>query len=275
MSYKFSLCSEVFKTPIDETIRQIAEIGFDGVEIAPFNVAKSVDDVSPSERDELRESAREAGLEIVGLHWLLVSPAGLHLTTADQSVRQRTVEYIKSLARFCGDVGGHLMILGSPSQRNIEPGTEPREAFERAAQELRVAAPAIEDCGVKLLLEPLSPKETNFLQTVEEALELLRAIDHPAVGYILDCKAMSDMPKGIVTTTREYAKGADHFHTNEPGGKGPGMGDLDFEPVFRALKESGYQGWVSAEPFDYTPDSETVARKALETLRSAAAAAEC
>ena len=100
-------------------------------------------------------------------------------------------------------------------------------------------------------------------------MELARRIDHPSVGYILDCKAMSGMPEGIVGTLTRYGKDADHIHTNSPSGKGPGMDTTDFRPILAALEQSGYQGWVSTEPFDYTPDSDTVARTALRTLRTA------
>ena len=270
VSYKLSLCSEVYKTPVEETIRRVAEIGFDGIEIAPFNVAPSVEEVSTARRQELRRMAEVAGVEIVGLHWLLVSPSGLHLSTEDGAVRRRTVEYMKSLARFCGDLGGQVMVLGSPRQRDVEPGADPGEAFQRAAEGLEEVGQVCGECDVRLLLEPLHPNETNFLTNVEEALELERAIDHPAIGYILDCKAMSGMPDGIEGTIRKYGAKAGHFHSNEPGGKGPGMGDVDFRPIIEALEESGYEGWVSSEPFDYEPDPETVARRAIETLRAAA-----
>ncbi len=268
---KFALCSEVFKIPMEEIIPKVREIGFDGIEIAPFNVAPSVDDVSAERRKEIKKIARHCGLEIVGLHWLLASPEGLHMTTPDPAVRRRTFEYFASLVRFCADLEGSVLVLGSPKQRSVSEGENPQEAWRHATDGLRGVAEICAKCQVKLLLEPLSPKETNFLNTVEEALELARMIDHPQVGYHLDCKAMSFMPEGIEGTLRRYGRGAGHFHANEPGGLGPGMGDVDFRPIFQALKESGYSGWASAEPFDYKPDSETVARAALNAMQNAAA----
>jgi sugar phosphate isomerase/epimerase len=270
VSYRFALCSEVYRLPIEETIRRAAEIGYEGLEIAPFNVAESVVDVTPRRRRQIREIARDHGISIVGLHWLLLSPKGLHLTTADAAVRRRTSDYLIALVHFCADLEGEVLVLGSPRQRDLEPGTESRAAVERAVDVLRPAADAAASRGVKLLLEPLHPRETTFLRSVEEALELVAAIDRRGVGYILDCKAMSGMPDGIEGTLRRYGAEAAHVHMNCPDGKGPGMGELDFGPVFVALRESRYQGWVSTEPFDYTPDSDTVARTALDTLRRAA-----
>ena len=269
MPFRFALCSEIYQTSIDETIRRGAEIGFDGIEIAPFNMAESVDEVPVGRRKAVRRLADDLGIEIIGLHWLLVSPKGLHLTTPDPVVRQRTIDYLQSLANFCADLGGKFMVLGSPRQRNVLVGDDPVEAKERAADGLREVAEVCRERGVRLLLEPLTPAETNFLQTVEEAKALAERIHHPSVGYILDCKAMSSMPGGIVGTILEHGGASGHFHANEPSGLGPGMGKLDFRPILAALKKSGYQGWVSTEPFQYAPDSDTVARTALRTLRAA------
>ena len=88
--------------------------------------------------------------------------------------------------------------------------------------------------------------------------------------YMLDTRAMSHMPGGVLGNIERYGQGAGHFHTNQPDGRGPGMGDFDFGPVLAALRDVHYLNWVSCEPFDYTPDSVTVARTALQTLRAAA-----
>src|SRR5262245_43828174 len=162
MKFKLALCSEVYKLPIDDTIRRVAELGFQGIEIAPFNVAESVEDVSSARRREIVQVARSAGIEIIGLHWLLVSPPGLHLTTADDAVRARTVSYLSALAHFCADLGGTFLVLGSPKQRNVAAGESHAEARERALAGLRQVARTCGERGVRLYLEPLHPRETNF-----------------------------------------------------------------------------------------------------------------
>lgn len=269
MSFRFALCSEVYKLPIEETIRRVADIGFDGIEIAPFLIADNVEDISSARRREIARAAESAGIRIVGLHWLLLTPEGLHLTTPDKTVRQRTTRYLQALVDFCADLGGEVLILGSPKQRNLAEGEDLQSAMERAAESLRTVGETCAERGPRLLIEALNPAETNFLKTVEEAIELRDLVGNPQVGYMLDCKAMSGMPEGIVGTIRRHGKSAGHFHSNEPGGLGPGMGEVDFGPILTALEESGFQGWVSCEPFNYEPDPETVARRALETLRAA------
>jgi sugar phosphate isomerase/epimerase len=164
---KLAICSEVFRTPIDATIRQAAEIGFDGIEIAPFNVAADVTEVAAARRQELARLCGTCGIEVVGLHWLLVSPEGLHLASPDAAVRERTWRYLADLVRFCADLGGKLLVLGSPRQRSIAAGVDPAEAWKWAADGLREAAKVAAACRVKILIEPLTPKETNFINTVD------------------------------------------------------------------------------------------------------------
>ena len=124
------------------------------------------------------------------------------------------------------------------------------------------------EAALKLLHPEMSVRRDVRERFLREGY-VANSIDHPSVGYILDCKAMSGMPKEIIGTTLEHGAGAGHFHTNCPDGLGPGMGSLDFRPILGALHRSGYRGWISAEPFQYDPDPETVAEAALRTLREA------
>lgn len=267
-----AICSEVWQElPVEAVFRKAAEIGFDGVEIAPFTIADSVENISAARRKEIVRAAADAGVKVVGLHWLFVSPPGLHLTTPDDAVRARTVSYLKALVEFCGDVGGTVMILGSPKQRSVEPPNTFDDAWKRARDGLAACGDVCAARGVSIGFEALGPAETNFINTAEQAVALTDAVGHPHIGIMLDYKAVSTMPDGVEATIRKYGRKAKHFHANEPNGKGPGMDKpgTDFAPVLRTLVASGFQGWVSVEPFDYTPDPDTVARAACRTLRAA------
>ena len=70
----------------------------------------------------MRGQAEQAGLDVVGLHWLLAFTEGYYLTSPEADVRQRTAGYVGELARFCRDLGGKVLVLGSPQQRNLLPG---------------------------------------------------------------------------------------------------------------------------------------------------------
>lgn len=277
---RLATCNEPWNgvASIEEVFQIAARIGFDGVEIAPFTLADHVDEISAARRKEIVRAAADAGMAIVGLHWLFVSPKGLHLTSPDAAMRGMTVEYLKALTNFCGDLGGKVMILGSPKQRSFEAPTTHEEAWKRAKDVLAACGDVLADRGVSLCIEALAPKETNFINTLDESARLADEIGHPNIDVMIDVKAMASMPDGVLGTTRRYGGRARHFHANEPSAKGVGMpfeaGDAEpvgWPEVLRTLKDSGFNQWVSCEPFDYKPDPTTVAEVAYRTLRGALA----
>ena len=274
---RLATCSEPWRdVPVEEVFKIAARIGFEGVELAPFTIADHVEQISPARRSQIARAAADAGVEIVGLHWLFVSPKGLHLTTPDDAVRQETADYLKALIHFCGDVGGKVMTLGSPNQRNIEPPNTFEEGWKRARDLLASVAPVCAEREATICLEALAPKETNFIQTAAEAAKLADEIAHPNIDIMLDVKAMGSMPDGIVGTIRRFGGRARHVHANHPSGKGAGMplgegeGELlDFKAILQALAESGFDRWISLEPFDYQPDPTTVAETGFKALKAA------
>jgi sugar phosphate isomerase/epimerase len=265
---KYAICNETFEGWEHARIcGRIAELGYTGLEVAPFTLAPRITDVSPSRRAELRRQAESAGVTILGLHWLLAKTEGFHLTSADAPVRKRTGEYLAELARAASDLGGDILVLGSPFQRNIPEGRTRAEANDFALDTLRYCLPALAEHRVYLCLEPLTPAETNFLNTAAEGVALIRALDHPFVKLHLDVKAMSaeDAPTpDVIRANRECLH---HFHANDPNKRGPGFGNTDFKPILRALNDVDYTGWVSVEVFDYSPDPETIARESIRYLR--------
>jgi sugar phosphate isomerase/epimerase len=279
---RFAICNETFQDwPFEKAFRFAADLGYTGLEIAPFTINPlgaglptpsnisnfSAYEISPTQRAEVRKQADDAGLEIIGLHWLLAKTTGYYLTTPDDAVRKKTADYIAELARLCRDLGGHLMVLGSPQQRNLLPGVTHDQAMDLAADCLRRAMPTLEDCGVTLAVEPLSPKDGNFLLTAESGRQLCEMVASPNCRLHLDCKAMASESKPIPQLLRENARLLHHFHANDPNLRGPGMGDLDFIPIFRALADIDYRGWVSVEVFDYTPGVEALARDSIQYMQ--------
>ena len=279
---KYAICNEMFgEQPFDKAWALAREIGYTGVEIAPFTLvpgAESVDarDVSPARRVEVKQQAADAGLEVVGLHWLLAKTDGLssspYLTSPDKAVQHATSEYFKALAQLCADLGGKVMVLGSPGQRNLLPGVSYAEAEQHAADVLRAVMPVCTDLDVTIALEPLGPAEGDFMLTAESGIELAKLVDSPNCKLHLDVKAMSSEaqsiePKPIDQIIRDSRDWTVHFHANDPNLLGPGMGEVAFEPIFAALDETHYEGWVSVEVFKYDPSPEAIARQSLEYMR--------
>jgi len=258
---KFAICNEVFEGwAFDEMCRFSKKAGYCGVELAPFTLAPRITDLTQARRSELRAQAADAGIEIIGLHWLLAGTDGLYLTSPDAGVRSRTGDYIVRLAEATRDLGGSLMVSAD-------------RAFDWSAETFRRVMPAVADCGVRFCMEPLAPSETNFINTCAEGARLASAVNHPSFVLHLDVKAMSSESIPVVDLIRAYGPAAGHFHANDANLRGPGFGEIDFVPIFKALRDSGYDRWVSVEVFDYKPDPQTIAVESAAYMERALQAA--
>lgn len=270
MKMKFAICNEMFEGwKFEDICAAAGDAGYGGVELAPYTLGKLAGDVSAAERSELREAAARQGIEIIGLHWILAQTEGFHINSPDAQVRARTVDYLVDLTRLCSDLGGAVMIFGSPKQRSIHPDLTREQAWDFALDTFRQVVPTLEKHNVTLCFEPLGPQETDFLNTGDEAAEMIAQIDSPNFKLLLDVKAMSTESKPIPEIIRAHADILRHFHANDANRRGPGFGDTDFGPIADALKETGYQGWVSVEVFDFSPDPVTIATRSMHCLQEA------
>lgn len=264
---KFAICNETFLDwPFPQAFEFARECGYTGIEIAPFTIATDCKEITPAKRDEVRRQAADAGLEVIGLHWLLAKTKGYYLTSPDASVRRATVEYLKELARLCRDLGGSILVFGSPLQRNLLPGVTMEQAMGYAAEVFTAALPAFEEHDVVLAVEPLGPAEGDFLNHAADGVRLIEMVGSPHCRLHLDCKAMSSEGRPIPDIIRENADYMVHFHANDANRLGPGFGELDFVPIFEALGQVGYNGWVSVEVFDYSPGVERLARESIDYM---------
>lgn len=265
---RFAICNELFEGWTWPTVlEQTTALGYTALELAPFTLAPTPTQLSVAQRTDLRRQVESAGSRVLGLHWLLAKTQGLHLTSPDAATRRRTAGYLADLAHLCRDVGGELMVLGSPQQRSLQPGVSVEAGLDYATQVLEQLLPTLEQTQVDLCLEPLGPAETNFLNSLAEAETLRRRLNHPRVRVHLDVKAMASEARPIPDLIRQYGGTARHFHANDPNRRGPGFGDCDFVPIFQALAASGYDQWISVEVFDYSPDPQTIAQKSIEYMR--------
>jgi len=196
-----------------------------------------------------------------------VKPEGLYLNHTDAGIRTRTAKYFVELVDCCADLGGTIMVVGSPKQRNVLEGVSYQQAWDWTAATFRDAVKRAEDRGVTICFEPLSPTETNFINTATEAIEFTKSLDSPAFKIILDVKAMSSEAKPIPQLIRESAAHFAHFHANDKNLKGPGFGEVDFKPIATALREVDYTGYVSVEVFKFEEGPEVIAGRSIEYLK--------
>ncbi len=217
-----------------------------------------------------RRIVADSGLETIGTHWLLAKTDGYYLTHPEAEIRRKTGDYLVALAELTRDLGGSLMVLGSPKQRDLLPGVTTAAATSYAEEVFRRVVPRLGEIGITLCLEPLAPTETDFLNTCDQADALIARVNHPNLLLHMDVKAQSaELEATVPELILRHAAKAGHFHAQDINRRGPGMGDVDFVPILRALVESGYDRWVSVEVFDYSPGAVETARISIETLRSA------
>ena len=274
---KFAICNELFGDwPWEKGLSMARAIGYTGVEVAPFTLALNAADISRATRSDYRKAVADQGMEVIGLHWLLAKTEGFHLTTSDVSVKNRTTDYFLHLIELCKDLGGNLMVLGSPLQRNFPSNQTHSQAMANAIETLLPLVPVLESAGIAIAVEPLGPQEGNFLNHASQAREMIDMIGSSNVRLHLDVKAMSSEGIPIAQVIQDNADIMIHFHANDPNRLGPGMmspsqGDseiVDQQPIFQALHDIGYKGWVSVEVFDYSPGVETILRESWNNMQS-------
>jgi len=269
--FKYAICNECMAELSWQEQCQIAgQTGYKGIEIAAFTLVKEgVQEITPTKRNEMLSTMKNAGIECVGLHWLLTPPPkGLHFTTPDAAIRQKTIAYLDELIDFCGDLGGPYMIFGSPKQRNTM-GVSVEEAKKYFAEGLAKVADHAQARGVKMLIEALGKGATDVVNTMAEALELSRQVNHPAVKIIFDFHNTTDETKPFDVLIKEYFQHIHHIHVQEKDGKHLGTGTAvnDYVKAFQVLKDLKYDKWISLEVFDFAPGGKKIAEESMRTLK--------
>lgn len=253
-------------TELEEHLRLLRELGCDGVELAPNIIWTEPVETTLRERQELRKLIERYGLEVSGFHALLYTRPDLKLFK-DRESMQQVVQYLKQLGEVCRDVGGKVLIFGSPKNRALE-GRPKEECLEWATEAFREVAEACEGLGVTLCIEPLPASENEFILTSHEGMDLVRRVNHPNFRLHLDAKAMHGAGENMEEAIAKYGKKIRHFHVGDPGLAPPGStGMLDHQVVGRALKQSGYQGYVSIEMRRGFGPSQDVITKSIDYVK--------
>ncbi|MEX2540557.1 MAG: sugar phosphate isomerase/epimerase family protein [Trueperaceae bacterium] len=267
---RYLLCNEtVRELDISAQCQLAAELGYDGLELAPFTLGADPHTISREQRAEVRKAAADAGISLGGLHWLLVSPEGLSITSDDDRVRRKTLDVMKRLVELCSDLDGRVLVHGSPAQRRL-PDSDRVGAAERGREAFAQVAQVAEQAGVTYCIEPLPSSSTEFVNTVAEAAAIAEEIGSPGLRTMIDCRAarLSESEGLPELVSRWVPSGViAHVHFNDRNRRAPGQGSDEFAPVIAALHEAGYQGDAAVEPFVYQPDGPTTAARAIGYLR--------
>jgi len=268
---RIALCNEVIAPmPFPAQCEYAAKLGYDGLEIAPYTLSEEPHRMGSARIAAARAAAEDAGIAVTGLHWLLVKPTGLSVSTKDEAVRKKTVDVMLALIDTCAELGGKYLVHGSPQQRRLEAGETRAAAMARAQASFAAVAERAQKAGVVYCIEALAAESTPLINTLEEAAQMVSQINSSAVKTMLDCSAAGRMekePLGVLVE-RWMPKGViAHVQVNDRNRRGPGQGEQRFAPLFAALKRNKYSGDVAVEPFDYVPDGPSAAARAIGYLR--------
>jgi D-psicose/D-tagatose/L-ribulose 3-epimerase len=268
---RIALCNEVIAPmPFPQQCVYAQKLGYDGLEVAPYTLSDEPHKLGSAQLAAARAAAADAGIAITGLHWLLLKPAGLSISTRDDSTRKKTVDVMLALVDQCAELGGRYLVHGSPQQRRIDSGDTREAALARAQECFRKVAERAEKAGVVYCVEPLGSDQTPLINTLEEAVALVKAIGSRNLRTMLDCSSAGRMesaplpalidaylPQGLIA----------HVQVNDRNRRGPGQGEQRFAPLLRALVRHGYAGDIAVEPFDYVPDGPGAAARAIGYIR--------
>lgn len=268
---RIALCNEVLMPmPFAEQCAYAARLGYDGLEVAPYTLSEDPHRMSPELIAATRRAAGDAGIAVTGLHWLLVKPAGLSISTKDDAIRKRTLDVMYSLVDLCAELGGRYLVHGSPVQRRIDPGDTREAALARAQACWADVAVRARSAGVTYCVEPLGAEQTPLVNTLEEAARIVTEIGNPALKSMLDCSSAGRMEKASLADLVAHwlPKGViAHVQVNDRNRRGPGQGEQKFAPLLAELRRLGYPGDIAVEPFDYVPDGPAAAARAVGYLK--------
>ncbi len=273
---KLAICNEIFwtedqdKWTIARQFEAAAEMGFDGLEISPFTLNFDARQITAAQKQEVVDCAARTGVAVAGIHWLLSRTEGFHVTDPDPDVRERTARYMEDLVRLGVELGGTMMVVGSPQQRSAKPGVTPEQAWQWFSDCMRRCGEVGAEADFKICIEPLAAAtQNNFIYKAAEARAMAAQIGMPNVGIIIDTYSGSQEEADLPAEIRKSKDVLFHFHCNDLNKRAPGWGDTDFVPIMRALSDIDYQRFASIEVFDFELDAVTHCRRGLETLKQA------
>ncbi len=277
---KFGVNTMVWTTQVgpkqDPLFARIKRWGFDGVELF-----LSTDE--PADIPAVRTTLDRLGLERTTC---CVLPRHANLVSADAATRARGVEFLKKCVDRTADLGAKLICGPLYAGLGVMTGSRrTKQEWKWAVKGLRAAAAHAQKRGVCLCIEPLNRFETYFLNTLEDAARMVREVGAPNVKIHFDTFHSNIEEQHPAASLRAVARHLGHVHISENDRGIPGTGHNDWEGVFKALKQTGYDGWLTIESFaqpepalaaaaaiwrDLAPTGDDLARRGLRFTRSLA-----
>ena len=249
----------MFRENLDQSLRTVAEIGYDGVEL----MLHSAESEEAKGIKRLLDKYRLSVGMLVAVPYLVQED--VILGHPDKAVRRQFIERSHAHLKLAGELGAVVPI--GFTHGFIRPGTRREDVegwfFDALPEYIRLA----ENYGVTLVLEPINRYEVNYINTVDEALKVLDAFPAENLKLLLDIFHMNIEEKSIVGAIRKAGDRIGHVHFVDSNRWPPGYGHLDLKEIYRQLVAVGYRGYIGLEALP-EPDPETGARNGLGYVKS-------
>ncbi len=227
-----------FKGSLSEGIKKAKFLGYDGVEIA-------IRDPKMINSKEIKDIALKNEINIVAIGTgQAYNQEGLYMTASDKEIREKTLKRLMAQIEFASEFGAHLiigLIRGSIKDISYEEGVK---LFIDGLEKLGEYA---KEKGIKIVIEPINRYELNFINSVDDALPIIKALNMSHVGLLLDTFHMNIEEPIIEESIKKAGRHILHFHIADSNRWPPGYGHLDFESILSTLFSVGYEGYISGE----------------------------
>lgn len=248
---KFSMCTAVYgMNDLHDTINRAAMHGFDGVEIT---AAKHLPIESTQQyRQEVKSWIRDAGIECSGLHYIF--DGSVKLATPDRELNAKCADYLCKVVDVAADMECPTVIVGSGgTTRSFDNGVDRVEGARRMADVIHQVGEYASHKNVYLAVEAINRYETNFLNTMKEATDFVKMVDHNHVRTMADTYHINIEENNPLESIKTYAYALQNLHFADSNRHAPGTGHMDFKAIAKALQEGGFEKWISFEIFGLYP----------------------
>lgn len=226
--------------PLEEHFDRLAEIGYDGIELAVRNPGRV-------DRDKILSLKEKTGLSVSALGTgQAYGDEGLSLTDPEEKVRRTARDRLREHIELACAIGAQVVIVGLIRGKTT-PGMGHERCMDLVSDALQELGPVASQQGVNLVVEPINRYETDLIATLEESAHLIEKAGGHGLGLLPDTFHMNIEEADPLGALSRFGGKARHFHVADSNRWAPGYGHLDFEFCLESLVQAGYQGWVSVE----------------------------
>jgi fructoselysine 3-epimerase len=250
---------------LEETIKRIARIGYDGIEIGAAAPHAYPGHLNKERRKQIKRLLEDSHL---ALSSMLPAPGGgpgFNVASPLPEERAGAIDQYKQVIELCSDLGGPTVMYIAGWQIY---GTSRIQAWEWSRRALSEVAKTAADFGITVVVEP-TPTDSNLIESCDDAIELMEQVGEKNVGLMFDTQHAyyrNEVPTDYVYRMDKHLR---HVHLSEFGRGAPGTGPGDFVGLIAALREIGYDGYLAMEigfnRRNVEPD--LVARQAFDYLK--------